>query len=146
MSDLNKIDRKFQELILSVSQQGSCNEEINFTHELANIRSKFFESWNHKIKKRNHYKLWSPKDTLTVITDYNKGIPIKQLAEKLGRSDSAIECKIEKLRFEMLVAAFDNLFKDIAVIFQIPYRRLQNQIEVLLDDTIIETLKKSRKN
>jgi len=45
----------------------------------------------------------------------------------------------------MLVNAFDNLFKEIAVIFQIPYRRLCYQIEILLDDTISETLKKKQK-
>ena len=87
----------------------------------------------------------STKDTLIAINDYNKGIPIKKVAEKLGRSEAEIESKIEKLRYEMLVNAFDNLFKEIAVIFQIPYRRLCYQIEILLDDTISETLKKKQK-
>ncbi len=66
-------------------------------------------SWTEKIEKMretypNAYKPWQPSDDETLKQDFQNGISVKELSEKLGRHEGSITMRLQKHFGEDVVA------------------------------------------
>jgi hypothetical protein len=80
---------------------------------------------------------WDKKEEEKLIKEISKGIDIKEIAEKHGRSYNAVELRMKKIIYDNLIENYnENKEKKIAKIFKMPVemiRKYYNDYKIFLE-------------
>lgn len=110
------LDNEFNNLLKTVSQFEN-RHGISGTGSIETInkkRKEILSRVGHVTPFKHHGEKWSTHHENILISYYANGQPIWKLSQKLGRSEAAVQAKLDGMKFKEILSNYDEIISELA--------------------------------